>query len=68
MIDSQLREDIKDQFLDDVVDRPNYMALRMENCQILNEIGLVKSLWLILNDGFEAASLNIEKLSSYENK
>lgn len=68
LIDSQLREDIKDQFLDDVVDRPNYMALRMENCQILNEIGLVKSLWLILNDGFEAASLNIEKLSSYENK
>lgn len=62
LIDRDLREEIKDQFLEDMVDRPNYTALEMENCQILNEEGFIKSLWLILFDGFETASENIDKL------
>lgn len=62
LIDRDFREEIKDQFLEDRVDRPNYKALKMENCQILNEEGFIKSLWLILFDGFETASENIDKL------
>lgn len=59
-IDKDLREDIKDQFLSDVLDRPNYAALRMENCQILNDEGFVKAISLILNDGFEVACANVD--------
>ena len=61
-IDRDLREDIKDQFLSDVLDRPNYAALRMENCQILNDEGFVKAIKLILNDGFEVACANIDNM------
>lgn len=61
-IDRDLREDIKDQFLCDVLDRPNYAALRMENCQILNDEGFVKAIKLILNDGFEVACANSDKM------
>ena len=63
LIDRPLREDIKDQFRKDVLDRPNYDFLSMENCRILNEEGFLKAIWLILNDGCRAAALNIEKLS-----
>ena len=62
LIDRDLREEIKEQFLSDVLDRPNYNALKMENCQILNDEGFIKAIWLILNDGCEVASSNIEKL------
>ena len=58
LIDRDLREEIKDQFLADTLDKPNYDALKMENCQILNDEGFIKALWLILNDGCETASLN----------
>lgn len=68
LIDRQMREDIKEQFLKDALDRPNYRALEMENCQILNDEGLIKAIWLILNDGFEAASSNIDKLISISKK
>ena len=59
-IDRDLREDIKQQFLRDVLDSPNYVALRMENCQVLNDEGFVKALKLILDDGFEVACANID--------
>ena len=62
LIDRELREDIKNQFLRDVLDKPNYRALEMENCQILNDEGFIKAIWLILNEGCEVASLNIDKL------
>lgn len=62
LIDRQLREEIKDQFLTDVLDRPNYRALKMENCQMLNDEGFIKAMWLILNDGCEIARENIDKL------
>ena len=60
LIDKQLREDIKEQFLKDVLYRPNYMALEMENCQLLNEEGFLKAVWLILNDGCAMASAKLE--------
>ena len=63
-IDDSLRQDIKDQFLKDVLDRPNYAALRMENCQILNDEGFISAIWLILNDGSALASANIDRLKS----
>ena len=62
-LSSELREEIKAQFLNDVHDRPNYRELAMENCQMLNEEGLVKSIWLILSEGCENASSNIDRLS-----
>ena len=63
LIDKSLREDIKDQFLNDTLDKPDYNALQMENCQKLNDDGFIKAIRLILNEGFEVASLNIDKLS-----
>lgn len=63
LIDRQLREEIKKQFLNDVVDSPDYAALKMENCQILTDEGLLKAIWLILTDAFEVAASNIDKLS-----
>lgn len=64
LIDRELREEIKKQFLSDVLDSPNYMALKMENCQILNDEGLIKSIWLILTDGFQVAASNIDEFKS----
>lgn len=63
LIDNNLRKEIKKQFLNDVLDNPNYMALKMENCQILNDEGLIKAIWLVLNDGFEVALFNLDKFS-----
>ena len=63
LIDRDLREEIKDQFLEDCLDHPNYKALRMENLQILNDEGFMKAVWLVLNDGCEIAALNVEELS-----
>ena len=67
VIDRDLREEIKAQFLSEVLDRPNYRELEMENCQMLNEEGLVKSIWLILTEGCENASSSIDKLSAILN-
>ena len=68
LIDKQLREDIKEQFLKDVLDRPNYRALEMENCQILNDGGFIKAIWLILNEGLEVASSSIDELMAIQKK
>lgn len=59
LIDRPLREDIKDQFLKDVLDSPNYAALKMETCQLLNEEGFITAIWLILNEGCEVASAKL---------
>ena len=66
LIDRQMREEIKEQFLKDVMERPNYRALEMENCQILNDEGFIKAIWLILNDGCEVAASNIDQLLSIQ--
>ena len=49
----------------DVRDRPNYEMLKLENCNKLSDAGLIKAIWLILTDGFNQASLNVEKLEEY---
>lgn len=67
-IDDDLRDDIKTQFKSDVFERPDYEMLRLENCNKLTDEGLIKSIWLILTDGFAQASLNINKLEEYENE
>ena len=64
LIDKEMREEIKEQFLEDVLDRPNYRALELENCQILNDEGFIKAIWLILNEGCEVAASNIGRLIS----
>ena len=66
LIDREMREEIKEQFLKDVMERPNYRALEMENCQILNDEGFIKAIWLILNDGCEVAASNIDQLLSIQ--
>ena len=67
-IDDDLRDDIKTQFKSDVFEKPNYEMLRLENCNKLTDEGLIKSIWLILTDGFAQASLNLEKLEEYKNE
>lgn len=65
LIDKELREDIKEQFMSDALDDPDYNALRMENCQQLNNEGFIKAIWLILNEGCEVASSHIDELEKY---
>lgn len=66
-IDRDLREDIKGQFRSDILDRPNYEMLLLENCEKLTGEGFLKAIWLILSEGFNDASQNIAKLKEYEN-
>ena len=54
--------DINNQFLQDSLDKPNYNALEIENCQILNDEGFIRSIWLMLYDGCRIACLNKDKL------
>ena len=54
LVDGGLREEIKTQFMSDVLDRPNYAALKMENCNVLNDEGFIKAIWLILTEGIKA--------------
>lgn len=56
--------DINNQFLQDSLDKPNYNALEIENCQILNDEGFIRSIWLMLYDGCRIACLNKDKLIS----
>lgn len=65
-LDSDLREAIKDLFLSQNFDKPNYEMLKLENCEKLTDEGFLKAIWLILSDGFEVASLNIKKLKEFE--
>ena len=65
-IDSDLREDIKDLFLRENFEKPNYEMLKLENCEKLTRQGFLKAIWLILTDGFETASMNVKKLEEYE--
>lgn len=67
-IDKDLREEIKEQFLREVLDAPDYNALKMENCQILNDEGCIKAIHLILNDGCKVASSNIGRLKEIKEK
>lgn len=65
-LDDDLRDDIKTQFKEDVLDMPKYDMLAMENCNKLKSKGFMQAIWLILSEGFEVASVNIEKLEEYK--
>ena len=66
-IDWDMREDIKEQFLIDVTDSPNYEMLALENCDMLTGEGFIKAIWLVVSEGFLASSQNIGKLEEYKN-
>lgn len=65
-LDWDLREEIKDQFLKDTIERPDYSQLRFESCKKLTDAGFLKSVWMILYDGLVNA--DIELLVQYEKK
>lgn len=61
-IDSDLLFEIKENFLSDNFEKPNYEMLKLENCQLLTDEGFMKALWLVVSEGFNAARLNRDKL------
>ena len=65
-IDDDLRREIKDLFLMQNREAPNYEMLALENCNSLKNRGFMQAICLILSEGFEVASLNVEKLKRYE--
>lgn len=62
-LDWDLRNEIKDQFLEDTIERPNYSQLQYESCNKLTDEGFLKAIWLILTDGFQNA--DEEVINSY---
>ena len=54
-LDWDVRNEIKDQFLEDTIERPNYSQLQFESCNKLSDEGFMKAIWLILTDGFQNA-------------
>lgn len=64
-IDSDLLEEIKDQFKKDIIDSPDYTNLMHENCMLLNDEGFKKAIVMVLSEGFIMASENTDKLNEY---
>ena len=58
----KLLSDIKVQFRKDILDDPNYAQLKLENCTLLNDEGLLRAIQFVLLEGFAAASQNVGKL------
>ena len=67
-IDDDLRNNIKEQFEMDIHEDPNYEMLALENCNKLSDEGLIKSIWLILTEGFTQAALNVDTLIQYSER
>lgn len=67
-IDSELLEDIKTQFRKDIMDRPDYKNLLLENCTMLNDYGLVNAFRFLLADGFAVAMDDPNTLEQYNSK
>ena len=65
-LDDDLRGDIKDQFMKYTFDKPNYEMLRLENCSVLKNQGFIKSIQLIVSEGFHVSASNTEMLIEYE--
>ena len=61
-IDDELLSDIKVQFRKDILDDPNYAQLKLENCTLLNDEGLLRAIQFVLLEGFATASQNVGKL------
>ena len=62
-LDWDLRKEIKDQFLADTIEKPNYSQLSFESCNKLSDEGFLKAIWLILTDGFE--NIDMEVVNRY---
>lgn len=65
-INDDLLEDIKSQFRCDILESPDYTNLALENCMLLNDIGMIRALKFILADGFAISMDNIAKLEEYD--
>ena len=63
-LDWDLREDIKEQFISDTIERPNYDQLKFESSSRLSDEGFMKAIRLILSEGFQEA--DEEVIASYE--
>ena len=61
-IDDELLSDIKVQFRKDILDDPNYAQLKLENCTLLNDEGLLRAIQFVLLEGFATAGQNVGKL------
>ena len=61
-IDDELLSDIKVQFRKDILDDPNYAQLKLENCTLLNDEGLLRAIQCVLLEGFATAGQNVGKL------
>ena len=62
-LDWDVRKEIKDQFLEDTIERPNYSQLQFESCNKLTDDGFLKAIWLILSEGF--ADVDEEAVKRY---
>ncbi|WP_458453085.1 hypothetical protein [Methanobrevibacter sp.] len=67
VIDRELLNRIKRDFERYHIEQPNYEMLKLENCEILTCEGFLKSIWLILSEGFENSLANREKIIKYYN-
>ena len=61
-----MRRDLKKEFRRGHLGKPNYEMLLLENCNNLTDEGFLKAIWLVVSEGFDAASSDITKLVSYE--
>ena len=68
-LDWDLRDEIKQQFLEDTIEKPDYGQLQFESCKKLTDDGFMKAIWLILSDGFANANADVIKdfLKEFEN-
>ena len=62
-LDWDVRDEIKEQFLEDTIEDPDYSQLRFESCTKLSDDGFLKAIWLILTEGFRDA--DIDTVNSY---
>ncbi|WP_298518270.1 hypothetical protein [uncultured Methanobrevibacter sp.] len=65
-LDWDLREEIKEQFLKDTIERPDYRQLAFESCNKLTDEGLLQAVQLILSEGF--INPDLELLERYRNE
>ena len=49
-LDWDVRSEIKELFLSQTTEQPNYTHLKFENCNRLSDEGFLKAIWLILSD------------------
>ena len=64
-IDDELLADIKDIFRRQILDRPDYRNLALENCTLMNSKGMVQAIGFVVCDGFIISMENVETLKEY---